>query len=143
MKNTKRKSCRNSTGFSFWQGQKDSNPQQRFWRPTCYHYTMPLRSFERRLLYTLLSVLSRTNFPATFWHTCRKAAYFFTGSSMRVARLYSAQPSFLLWRLSAMGMLTQRNKTVLAAAPAMRYQSCGNAHTTLRPTPHHMLISPR
>ena len=27
----------------FWQGQKDSNPQQRFWRPTCYHYTMPLR----------------------------------------------------------------------------------------------------
>ena len=26
-----------------WQGQKDSNPQQRFWRPTCYHYTMPLR----------------------------------------------------------------------------------------------------
>ena len=26
----------------FWQGQKDSNPQQRFWRPTCYHYTMPL-----------------------------------------------------------------------------------------------------
>ena len=29
-----------------WQGQKDSNPQQRFWRPTCYHYTMPLH-FER------------------------------------------------------------------------------------------------
>ena len=28
----------------FWQGQKDSNPQQRFWRPTCYHYTMPLRT---------------------------------------------------------------------------------------------------
>ena len=27
---------------SSWQGQKDSNPQQRFWRPTCYHYTMPL-----------------------------------------------------------------------------------------------------
>ena len=26
----------------FWQGQKDSNPQQRFWRPTCYHYTIPL-----------------------------------------------------------------------------------------------------
>ena len=26
-----------------WQGQKDSNPQQRFWRPTCYHYTMPLK----------------------------------------------------------------------------------------------------
>ena len=26
-----------------WQGQKDSNPQRRFWRPTCYHYTMPLR----------------------------------------------------------------------------------------------------
>ena len=25
-----------------WQGQKDSNPQQRFWRPTCYHYTIPL-----------------------------------------------------------------------------------------------------
>ena len=28
--------------FRKWQGQKDSNPQQRFWRPTCYHYTMPL-----------------------------------------------------------------------------------------------------
>ena len=28
--------------FSLWQGQKDSNPQQRFWRPTCYHYTIPL-----------------------------------------------------------------------------------------------------
>ena len=26
------------------QGQKDSNPQQRFWRPTCYHYTMPLQA---------------------------------------------------------------------------------------------------
>lgn len=31
-------------GFgSTWQGQKDSNPQQRFWRPTCCHYTMPLK----------------------------------------------------------------------------------------------------
>ena len=27
---------------TFWQGQKDSNPQQRFWRPTCCHYTIPL-----------------------------------------------------------------------------------------------------
>ena len=25
-----------------WQGQKDSNPQERFWRPLCYHYIMPL-----------------------------------------------------------------------------------------------------
>ena len=25
-----------------WQGQKDSNPQERFWRPECYHYIMPL-----------------------------------------------------------------------------------------------------
>ena len=31
-------------GSLLWQGQKDSNPQQRFWRPTCYHYTMPLGS---------------------------------------------------------------------------------------------------
>ena len=31
----------------FEQGQKDSNPQQRFWRPTCYHYTMPLYSQQR------------------------------------------------------------------------------------------------
>ena len=30
-------------GIAKWQGQKDSNPQQRFWRPTCYHYTMPLK----------------------------------------------------------------------------------------------------
>ena len=29
-------------GLSAWQGKKDSNPQQRFWRPTCYHYTIPL-----------------------------------------------------------------------------------------------------
>ena len=29
----------------FWQGQKDSNPQQRFWRPTCYHYTIPLSTY--------------------------------------------------------------------------------------------------
>ena len=28
-----------------WQGQKDSNPQQRFWRPTCYHYTIPLSTY--------------------------------------------------------------------------------------------------
>ena len=28
----------------FWQGQKDSNPQERFWRPLCYHYIMPLNS---------------------------------------------------------------------------------------------------
>ena len=34
---------------AFWQGQKDSNPQQRFWRPTCYHYTMPLRIQQKRL----------------------------------------------------------------------------------------------
>ena len=32
------------SGVFYWQGQKDSNPQQRFWRPTCYHYTMPLRA---------------------------------------------------------------------------------------------------
>ena len=28
----------------FEQGKKDSNPQQRFWRPTCCHYTIPLRN---------------------------------------------------------------------------------------------------
>ncbi len=33
---------------SVWQGQKDSNPQQRFWRPTCYHYTMPLLHSQQR-----------------------------------------------------------------------------------------------
>lgn len=27
----------------FWQGQKDSNSQERFWRPLCYHYIIPLR----------------------------------------------------------------------------------------------------
>ena len=30
----------------FWQGQKDSNPQERFWRPLCYHYIMPLFSLQ-------------------------------------------------------------------------------------------------
>ena len=29
-------------GSFCWQGKKDSNPQQRFWRPTCYHYTIAL-----------------------------------------------------------------------------------------------------
>ena len=35
-----------------WQGQKDSNPQQRFWRPTCYHYTMPLRLSANKSYYS-------------------------------------------------------------------------------------------
>lgn len=26
----------------YWQGLKDSNPHQRFWRPSCYHCTKPL-----------------------------------------------------------------------------------------------------
>lgn len=30
----------------FWQGQKDSNSQERFWRPLCYHYIMPLKANE-------------------------------------------------------------------------------------------------
>ena len=30
--------------YFIWQGQKDSNPQERFWRPLCYHYIMPLIS---------------------------------------------------------------------------------------------------
>ncbi len=38
-----------------WQGQKDSNPQQRFWRPTCYHYTMPLRSLPNKIYITTFS----------------------------------------------------------------------------------------
>ena len=29
--------------YGIWQGQKGSNPQERFWRPLCYHYIMPLR----------------------------------------------------------------------------------------------------
>ena len=47
----------------FWQGQKDSNPQQRFWRPTCYHYTMPLCSLEQDSLYRKSAVLSIPKFP--------------------------------------------------------------------------------
>ena len=38
----KRKNLHLTMEVFSWQGQKDSNPQQRFWRPTCYHYTMPL-----------------------------------------------------------------------------------------------------
>ena len=34
-----------------WQGQKDSNPQQRFWRPTCYLYTMPLCSATKNIIH--------------------------------------------------------------------------------------------
>ena len=30
--------------FLSWQGWKDSNPQERFWRPACYHYIIPLYS---------------------------------------------------------------------------------------------------
>ena len=47
MNNTKRKSCRQeSTGFSFWRRQRDSNPRglspKRFSRPPRYdHFDMP------------------------------------------------------------------------------------------------------
>ena len=34
----------------FWQGHKDSNPEQRFWRPTCYHYTIPLCCVNNRFI---------------------------------------------------------------------------------------------
>ncbi len=34
----------------FWQGKKDSNPQQRFWRPTCYHYTIALQPITKRII---------------------------------------------------------------------------------------------
>ena len=44
MYNSKRKNADSLESAFSWQGQKDSNPQQRFWRPTCYHYTMPLRT---------------------------------------------------------------------------------------------------
>ena len=30
-----------SASFACWQGHKDLNLNQRFWRPLCYHYTMP------------------------------------------------------------------------------------------------------
>ena len=42
MGDSKRKNADSLESAFSWQGQKDSNPQQRFWRPTCYHYTMPL-----------------------------------------------------------------------------------------------------
>ena len=35
----------------FWQGQKDSNSQERFWRPLCYHYIMPLYALFKLLCY--------------------------------------------------------------------------------------------
>ena len=57
-----------------WQGQKDSNPQQRFWRPTCYHYTMPLRCLlQRQLLYLTPPQMStpQTKFVAS---SAKKAA---------------------------------------------------------------------
>ena len=28
--------------YRWWQGTRDSNPNQRFWRAVCYHYTNPL-----------------------------------------------------------------------------------------------------
>lgn len=30
------------TGFSFWQGMRDSNPRKRSQSPVCYRYTNPL-----------------------------------------------------------------------------------------------------
>ena len=38
-----------------WQGHKDSNPEQRFWRPTCYHYTIPLCCAGNRDIITYVS----------------------------------------------------------------------------------------
>ena len=48
-KNDESLETKRSQGSLSWQGQKDSNPQQRFWRPTCYHYTMPLGSQQMEL----------------------------------------------------------------------------------------------
>ena len=61
---------------SFWQGQKDSNPQQRFWRPTCYHYTIPLSTcsvyHESRFLSTgFLQDLARNCIKGRFRAECR------------------------------------------------------------------------
>ena len=53
-----------------WQGQKDSNPQQRFWRPTCYHYTMPLCCIQRTMIiiHAAASFVNRLNADfSTFW----------------------------------------------------------------------------
>ena len=41
-------------GFSSWQGQKDSNSQERFWRPLCYHYIMPLWLNERIIAFSIV-----------------------------------------------------------------------------------------
>ena len=60
-KGNKKQPVPHETGW--WQGQKDSNPQQRFWRPTCYHYTMPLCSLEQDSLYRKSAVLSIPKFP--------------------------------------------------------------------------------
>ena len=62
MGDSKRKNADSLESAFSWQGQKDSNPQQRFWRPTCYHYTMPLCSFEQGLLYRNSSPLSIPKF---------------------------------------------------------------------------------
>ena len=49
----------------FWQGQKDSNPQERFWRPLCYHYIMPL------FLLQAVSYHSRRQIASTFFFVSR------------------------------------------------------------------------
>lgn len=69
--------------------------------------------------------------------------FFRMGSSIWVCFLYWAKPSLLDWRLSAMGMLTHKNKAVLATAPAIRYQCDGTKQTYANATPHHIKISPR
>ena len=72
--------------------------------------------------------------------------YFFInfgiGKSIQVSFLYSEKPSFLDCRLSAIGMLTKRNKSVLAIAPISKYHF-SVIEKTQRPIPHHIKISPR
>ena len=66
-----------------------------------------------------------------------------SGKSLFVSALYSKKPSFLDCRLSAIGMLTNINRQVLASAPIKTSQGRESAIKTENAIPHHIKISPR
>ena len=47
-----------SFSISFWQATKDLNPDQRFWRPTCYRYTSRLMCLGTRIITPMYAYVS-------------------------------------------------------------------------------------
>jgi len=91
-----------------------------------YAYNMHIIKFQQCFYDKSADASALTVYYEYIFH--EKSPYFLMGSSMRVSRLYSAQPGRRVeLRFSAMGMLMHRNSSVLASAPAPRYQYSGYA----------------